>query len=183
MESVLVALIIVFLYIWGIATIFYQFKLTSRYVGKWNYFALVPKWTFFAPLPKTTDYDYYYQDKLADADEPLGPPVRIDFEPRNGFNSRLSMFWNPQKRNEKALTDLMHFILDYKTKYRDRIKTNPLVLEIYTPYILLLNFVSHLAPPAEDDCQRKFLVYSSYGHYPKREPALTFESVYHELDA
>ncbi|GAA4277265.1 hypothetical protein [Aquimarina mytili] len=174
-------LIVSFFLIWGIATLFYQFRATEMYISIYNYFSLVPKWTFFAPIPKTTDYVLYYQDYDIDTDQ-VFDPVEIDLYGNETRFAITKLIWNPEKRPLKALTDMTSLLLKYKKKHRRKIDKNSLVLELYTPYIVLVNFVNNYAQPSSQNCKRRFLIYSTYGYFSTDDPTKTFESYFHEFD-
>jgi hypothetical protein len=175
-EKAIVSLLIV----WGVATIFYQFNATSDFVGRWNYFALVPKWTFFAPQPKTTDYLLGYQDR-DEASGSIFEPVIIDLKPARGLESAFRFIWNPAKRNTKAVVDITSYVLTYVAMHRANIARNALVLELYVPYISLLNFVSGHAPPTAPDYRRRFLVLKSFGYRGSVPPVKILESNFHRI--
>ncbi len=174
-------LVITFFICWGIASIFYQFKATASFLSPYNYFSLIPKWTFFAPSPKTTDYSLYYQD-YDEVEDILHPPVEIKFQAEEGLKQSLKVLWNPDKRASKVITDLTSIILRYKKKHEKKIKRNSLVLELYNPYLLLVNYVSNYCGATSENCKRRFLIYTSFGYYSANEPVKTFESYFHELD-
>ena len=173
--------VLLLLCVWGVATIFYQFKATADFVGKWNYFSLIPKWTFFAPRPKTTDYLLCYQD-CREAQASPSEPVVIEFRQKIGFWSALRCIWNPNKRNTKAVVDITGFILSYTAAHKSRIAKNALALELYVPYILLLNFVSCYAPPSQPNCRRRFLILKTFGYCGSTPPVKVFESTFHRIE-
>jgi hypothetical protein len=175
-------LVLLVLCVWGVATIFYQFHATADWVGKWNYFSLIPKWTFFAPRPKTTDYHLCYQDRRVGAGT-MSEPVRIEMKPVSRWVAALRFIWNPHKRNTKAVVDITNFIVAYKARHRRRIARNSLALEMYVPYLSLLNFVSSYAPPAARDARRRFVVLKTSG-YGSSDPAVpVLESNFHRVES
>jgi hypothetical protein len=177
-NKVIEKVILLFLFVWAIATIFYQFKATADFVGKWNYFSLIPKWTFFAPHPKTTDYQFCYQD-LDHASASPSEPVVVEFgRPVPG----LRFIWNPNKRNTKAFVDVAGFILTYVATHKRSISANMLVMELYVPYLLLLNYVSCCAPPPRPNCRRRFLVFKMFGYLGSNQPMKIFESNFHAIE-
>jgi len=174
-------IIITFFIIWGIASIFYQFKYTAVSLGKYNFFSLIPKWTFFAPIPKITDYTLYYQD-YDEIKDILHSPVEIELQKDNPLRNELRFLWNPDKRAMKTVTDLTRIILEYKRKHQKKIDRNSLVLELYNPYLLLVNYVSNYSHASSKNCKRRFLIYTSFGFFSSNKPVKTFESFFHELD-
>lgn len=177
MEYIIIGVFI----IWGIASIFYQFKLTAAALNKYNYFSLIPKWTFFAPIPKTTDYVLYYQD-YDEKEDMLYPPVEIILHPDNSLKSAFKFIWNPEKRVLKSVTDLTKIIINYRKKYKKKVAQNSLILELYSPYLVMVNYVANHARPTSQNCKRRFMVYSSYGFFSTKKPVKTFESYFHEFD-
>lgn len=174
--------ILLFLGIWAIATVFYQFKATADFVGRWNYFSLIPKWTFFAPRPKTTDYLLCYQDRYGTPARD-SEPVAIEFRQKGAFWPVFRFLWNPNKRNTKAIVDIAGFILSYAAANRSRIAKNALALELYVPYILLLNFVSYYAPPLQPNSKRRFLVFKTFGYCESHSPVKILESHFHRIES
>lgn len=167
---------------WGVASIFYQFRATADAVGRWNYFSLIPKWTFFAPRPKTTDYQLCYQDhRLGSAT--VAEPVEIPMVPKGGIAPAVRFIWNPSKRNTKAVNDLTSFIAGYKQRHRHRLAKNALVLELYVPYLVLLNYVSSRARVPSRDCRRRFVVRKTFGHFRSDPPVPVLESNFHRVEA
>jgi hypothetical protein len=66
---------------------------------------LVPAWTFFAPHPGVTDYAVVYRDLTVDGE---ASPWRGLIETR--CLRRWRWLWNPDKRVEKLVTDLVPFL-------------------------------------------------------------------------
>lgn len=179
---IVIEFIVVLLFlVWGIATLFYQFSVTEAFVSNYNYFSLIPKWTFFAPIPKTSDFILYYQDYDTESDLVL-KPIEIDLHGEESRFKLIRTIWNPEKRPLKAITDITTILVRYKKKHQRKINENPLVLELYTPYIILVNFVNNYTPPSTKSCKRRFLIYSSYGYFTSQGPIKTFESHFHEFD-
>ncbi|MDC0722095.1 hypothetical protein [Nannocystis bainbridge] len=176
------AAVVLVLCAWGIATIFYQFKATSDAVARWNFLSLIPKWTFFAPRPKTTDYQLLYQDRRLGADS-MAEPVEISLMPKGRVAPVLRFLWNPCKRNTKAINDITGFITNYKARHRRRIARNALALEMYVPYLVMLNYVSSRARAPTADCRRRFIVRKSFGHIRRDPPVPVLESNFHRVEA
>lgn len=176
------AAVVTVLCVWGIATIFYQFRATSDAVGRWNYFSLIPKWTFFAPRPKTTDYQLCYQDRLVGSDA-ICDPIEISVLPKGGLRPALRFIWNPSKRNTKAINDMTSFIASYKIKHRRKIAKNALALELYVPYLVMLNYVSSRARVPAAEYRRRFIVRKTFGHFRVEPPVPVLESNFHRVEA
>jgi hypothetical protein len=173
--------VVLVLCVWGIATIFYQFHATADAVNKWNYFSLIPKWTFFAPRPKTTDYQLCYQDRCVGSGT-VGDPVALAFTPNGRIASALRFIWNPSKRNSKAVIDITSFIMTYKVRHRRRIARDVLVLELYVPYLALLNYVSAHAHVPAPEYRRRFVVLQTFGYYRSEQPVPVLESNFHRVE-
>jgi hypothetical protein len=173
--------VVLVLCVWGIATIFYQFRATADAVNKWNYLSLIPKWTFFAPRPKTTDYHLYYQDRCVGSGT-VCDPVAIPLAPSGRIASALRFIWNPKKRNTKAVIDITGFITSYKARHRRRIARDVLVLELYVPYLALLNYVSSCAQVPTPEYRRRFVVLQTFGYYRTERPVPVLESNFHRVE-
>ena len=175
------AAVVLLLCAWGIATIFYQFRATSDAVGRWNYFSLIPKWTFFAPRPKTTDYQLFYQDHCVGSDT-MCDPVEIPLMPKGRVAPALRFIWNPCKRNTKAINDLTTFITAYKAKHARLVAKDALVLELYVPYLVMLNYVSSHAPVPAPQYRRRFIVRKTFGLLRDDPPVRVLESNFHRIE-
>lgn len=95
-------------------------------------FGLVPIWTFFAPTPGMSDYYLLYRDRLPDGSLDNWRKVELK-PPGNGF--RLAL-WNPTKRKQKALSDMVSALI----RLAKQQKGEGLIVTV--PYILILNFIT-----------------------------------------
>ncbi|HJW95474.1 MAG TPA: hypothetical protein VJ901_17790 [Thermoanaerobaculia bacterium] len=174
--------VVLLLCAWGIASIFYQFRATSDAVGRWNYLSLIPKWTFFAPRPKTTDYHLCYQDRQVGSGT-MCEPVELSLMPEGRVAPALRFIWNPSKRNTKAITDITSFITSYKFKHRRHLARNALALELYVPYLVMLNYVSARARVPAAEYRRRFIIRKTFGHLRDDPPVPVLESNFHRVEA
>jgi hypothetical protein len=129
-----VAIGVVFLYVvWCAATIANQFD--SRcpdWLKAVDVFGLIPVWTFFAPNPGMTDYYLLYRDRLPDGS--FDNWRRVELRPwENTFQLAL---WNPTKRKQKALSDIVSALI------RLAKDSKPEELIVTVPYLLILNFIT-----------------------------------------
>jgi len=86
--------------------------------------------------------------------------------------------WNPEKRNKKALTDLVRSMtraasgMDRENLWR---------IQYTVPYIALLNYLSDAAA-AEGVSHVRFMILESEGFYFEREPWPVFLSARHAVN-
>ncbi|HSY48346.1 MAG TPA: hypothetical protein VLC46_06015 [Thermoanaerobaculia bacterium] len=140
-------------------------------VRRWDPLSLLPRWTFFAPNPGTTDHHLLYRDRI---DEHTLTHWREI--PLSESRSLLGAFWNPGKRNKKALTDAANTLLLFtRTISLPGLKTT-------LPYIALMNYVSAI-PRSHMSEATQFLVLDSFGYITETEPRLVVRSEFHALPA
>lgn len=140
-----------------------------RWLKRRDVIAAIPAWTFFAPNPGRSDYFLLYRDRSPDGH--LGPWRVVAMEGKDGL---LSALWNPLKRKNKALTDMVSELLFLAARYR---KSS---LVVTMPYVVLLNVVSsqRRTAPAE---ATQFAVFETFGFHNRRSPEIVFESDFHRL--
>jgi hypothetical protein len=129
-----IAIAVVILYVvWVGATIANQFhSRCPAWIRGLDVFGLIPVWTFFAPNPGMTDYYLLYRDRLPDGS--LDNWRKVELKPwENGFRVAL---WNPTKRKQKALSDMVGGLIRL-AKHRER---KGLIVTV--PYLLILNFIT-----------------------------------------
>lgn len=127
-------IVVVVLYVvWGAATVANQFY---RWCPAWlralDIFGLLPVWTFFAPNPGMTDFYLLYRDRLPDGS--LDNWKKVDLK-RSENGLRLAL-WNPAKRRQKALSDLISMLA------RLAHHRGPEALMATVTYVLILNFIT-----------------------------------------
>ena len=140
-------------------------------IRRWDVFSLLPRWTFFAPNPGTSDHHLLYRDRI---DEDTYTHWREI--PLCESRSFLGAFWNPGKRNKKALTDSTSNLLMITRKME------LWGLKTTLPYIALMNYVSSI-PRSHMSEATQFMVLDTYGHITAEEPRLVVRSEFHALPA
>ena len=134
MESLTVAATIVFFSIWLALTVVNQFhEKRPSWLVSMDIFGLVPIWTFFAPNPGMTDYYLLYRDRLPGGT--LGSWKHIRLQHRT---SLLSAIWGPDRRRNKALSDLVAAAVQLVMTAGQK------GIHVSIPYLLLLNYITSL---------------------------------------
>ena len=129
-------------------------------------FGVIPSWRFFAPHPARTDPHLLYRHRLIDGSVTcwteafVWRPVWYRF------------LWNPDRRAEKAISDV--------TSSLQR-RTQVVGIRTSIPYLLLLDHVSHL-PFSRDAVAVQFALMGSWGPGASREPFVRFVSDTHPLN-
>jgi hypothetical protein len=137
---------------------------------------LVPRWNFFAPIPGTEDLLLLYRGR-----ENGGKPSNwIDIS-RKGGNRWTRCFWNPQRRQNKAMFDACQQLARGSEEIRSAAGI-PSAIKTSVPYILLLNYVSSVDALPNDE-YRQFTVMRSTGKDKSHEPRAIFVSDFHKLEA
>ena len=144
----------------------------TRWLRSHDHFSLVPRWTFFAPRPGRTDYHLMLQVFHGDDAQPWRE------QPLADRRTLVGAVWNPEKRNKKALTDLVRSMtraasgMDRENLWR---------IQYTVPYIALLNYLSDAAA-AEGVSHVRFMILESEGFYFEREPWPVFLSARHAVN-
>jgi hypothetical protein len=137
-------------------------------------FGLIPRWTFFAPRPGTVDYYLLFQ-----LHGPSGPSPWQE-EPLSSERTVTGAFWNPEKRNRKALSDVVRS-LARQTSQIDRAQLWQ--LEFTIPYLAVLSYLSSSAAVRFPGMtQIRFMILESDGFCTVRPPRLLFLSDHHLLE-
>ncbi len=128
----------------------------GRWLRRRDPLGLIPQWTFFAPNPGTHDYHLLWRDRL------VGGLVTdwSEIELPRGRRGPIAVLWNPEKRANKALLDLVSSLLQLSAA--GDVGNRRLGLQISTPYLALLNHVMS-QPAAAATEARQFLVVESPG--------------------
>jgi hypothetical protein len=173
-------LVVVLALLWTFLSILNQFEQLNlpihRVIQKLDIFQLLPLWTFFAPNPGQSDYHLVYRDRYQD--NSITDWVELSLsEPRNWY----SFFWNPQKRSKKVLSDIASTLVSSIPRNNESLEG----LMFTTPYLLLLNVVSHQPPvnlhAAENKFERQFLLLETFGFKPSSEQRYVLRSNYHPI--
>jgi hypothetical protein len=166
----------IFLGSWLVISIIGQvpFSHFSR-LRQYDLCGLIPNWSFFAPNPVAFDYHLLYRDELWDLTLTDWTEVSIVKE-----RPWWCFLWNPKRRRKKALFDSCSMLLRLSTTLRKQGNMNPVALHRSVPYLMLLNYISHLEHlPARGT---QFLVIRTFGPTSEPKPALVFMSQFHALD-
>jgi len=168
------AILIIVFVSWMILTAICQFKKNrlSQWIKAHDVLTLIPLWTFFAPNPGTKDYHLLYREK-----DDKG--TRSDwFEVEmNAGRSFWSFLWNPAKRRNKILSDVIQSLIDIMPE----VKTNPNSIMVTLSYLLVLNFVGSLDNNSSDSISRQFMLAESEGFVENVHPALILLSPEHPV--
>jgi hypothetical protein len=173
MSSFHAAGLAVILILWFATSVIGQFDLrVTRWLRSHDHFSLVPRWTFFAPRPGRTDYHLMFQ--LFHADDAQSWCE----QPLANRRTLLGAVWNPQKRNRKALADLVRSMV----RASSGIEREKLWQMQYSmPYIAILSYLSGAAA-AEGPSHLRFMILESEGFYLEREPWPVFLSARHAVN-
>jgi hypothetical protein len=165
------AIVVVVIYVvWGVATIANQFhSWCPVWLKALNIFGLIPIWTFFAPNPGMTDYYLLYRDRLPDGSLDNWKKIELKGS-ENGF--RLAV-WNPMKRRNKVLSDLICAIAEF---IKD---SGPEAVTVSVPYILILNFIaSRPHSLGTDGTQFMVLEHCGFSGEPERTRVLMISGIH-----
>lgn len=165
------ATVVITIYVlWIVLTIANQFhSRRPRWLDAVNVFALIPVWTFFAPNPGMTDYYLCYRDRLPDGSFDNWRKVELK-DAENGL--RLAL-WNPTKRKQKALSDLLSALLELAR----HCEADALVVSV--PYVLILNFItSRPHTLGADGTQFMILEHSGFVPEPERTRVLMMSGIH-----
>lgn len=132
-------------------------------------FSLIPRWSFFAPRPGTSDYHLLYRDHAPDGTP--GAWNEIELADRRTLRG---VFWNPGKRNRKALSDAVRGLTQLSREFP------PGSLQFTLPYLATLNYVSALRR-SEPARRTEFMILRTEGFLSDAEPQFVFHSRVHAL--
>lgn len=150
-----------------ICTVLYETGPRWRVVRALFRLGFVPQWSFFAPAPGIQNLYILYRDLDVNGDLTLWRVIHRMDENRRPW----SFVWNPRRRLRKALLDLILALELGREEMR------PDVLKLSTPYLLILNHLSHLPRPP-GALATEFLVMVSN---PDQPPRVAFQSERHRL--
>jgi hypothetical protein len=174
------ALVISVAVAWTLLSILNQFEQLDfpfvRFLRALDIFNLLPLWTFFAPNPGQSDYHLIYRDRYQNDNISEWAQIALS-ESRRWY----SFFWNPHKRSKKVLSDIASSLIASLPAYNDSLEG----LMFTTPYLILLNVVSH-QPPVNPlgltgRVERQFLLLETFGFEPQSEPRCLLRSKFHPL--
>lgn len=154
--------------IWLLLSVLVYFPALRKVIRKLDWLALIPEWEFFAPIPGQQDYYVLYQDKYNDGT--LTHWTEVKSAPQRGW---WNMVWNPGRRGNKALFDLVHEFLKL-------VNSGDRTLEFSIPYLSLLNYISSI-PRSTSPKFTQFLLMYSHGNSAEEDPEVLYISRLHEL--
>jgi hypothetical protein len=165
--------------VWLFATTLNQHRGTRRLLSPllaYDICGLIPIWTFFAPNPGDTDVHLLFRDR-----EASGRTTDWREVPLTG-RRRMTDLWNPRRRINKALVDLIY---DLTRPDPEQAPATPQPLSkrrvLSFPYILVLNYVSRL-PGDFGATERQFALARSPGLRGRSRPDVVLVSAFHELN-
>ena len=154
--------------LWLLVTVVTQFRgRVSDRLRRHDVFSLLPRWTFFAPNPGVLDYHLLVRDRHHDGS--LSAFREIDLR---GERSLLGALWNPEKRNQKMLSDVVGTLPGLRQELSEKgMKTT-------LPYIAILSHVCNVerSPLAE---ARQFAIVATGGTCEIASPRMLFQSEFH----
>ena len=132
-----VASLVFILTIWLLLSVLNQFG-RSRFRGlrPADPLQLLPLWTFFAPNPGVHDYYLLYRDKSD------GEPGTWQLAQPTQSRRWTSCLWNPDKVQNKVLSDLVQILAGYHDPPKDH---GPAVM-LTLPYLICLTMAISAAP-------------------------------------
>lgn len=133
-------------------------------------YAFIPNWSFFAPVPGTSDYHLMVRDKLVDGTVTVWREADLNLQARGS----LGFVWNPAKRTNKALCDIVPILLQVVVSANGQHQT----VYFSLPYLMLLNAVSSF-PRSPFAVRRQFMLVKTDG--PDASPDVLFVSAEHAL--
>lgn len=147
-----------------------QFRGTfSNHIRSYDIFSLIPSWSFFAPNPGTVDYNIVCKIKTLDNE------VKFKYiETIVQRNNLLYSIWNPHKRKQKAIVDVVQAFARLPPNSSGN-------LPITMPYLILLNYLTSFFTDAPDGSQLQFLIYESQGIESSLNQKVIFVSDFHTL--
>jgi hypothetical protein len=127
--------VIIFLIILFACTVISQFQHPwVDNIRQRDIFNFLPAWYFFAPRPVTYHLYLLFRDEYENGE--LTSWKKINFSEQR---KRWHFIWNPKKRLNKAFFDIFKDLMDHI-----KISDNQEFLIGSLPYLLLLNYVSHV---------------------------------------
>lgn len=134
---------------------------------------LIPDWRFFAPNPGMWDNHLLYRDEL---DDGTTTPWREVNPSAQRF--WVHILWYPDRRDEKALFDLVSAIA--RTTVDERF-TDVRDIQVTTAYLMLINYISRRQPHHPHAKATQFLISRSAGRDEGEPPLALFLSDVHPL--
>lgn len=141
----------------------------ERWLRRRDVLSLIPRWCFFAPRPAMHDFHLLYRDR--DRDGAVSPWRMV---PSCAPPRLLSAVWNPGRRHNKALIDVVQELLELT-----KLDIDPASVQLTVPYLALLTFVSGLAR-LDSECETQFAVARSRNG-DEGGPEVLFVSALHRV--
>lgn len=151
----------------------------AMWVLGWDFLGLVPVWTFFAPNPGDTDLHLLYRDR--DVDGHVGVWRELQVERR-----RFALdVWQPLRRVQKGIVDVAPDVAriddPVPPSELDGFIPLPKSRMLGFPYILLLHYVSQVAPNPLA-ASRQFALARTAGFGARSTPDIMMISGFHNLE-
>jgi hypothetical protein len=154
---------------WGLACVLIYLPRVAPILRYWDRLYLLPEWRFFAPMPGQGDFHLLYRDWFKGGQTTEWTEV-TPMRPRPWW----SAIWNPRKRANKALLDIVTELARESRSVEDK------RLAMTTSYLSLLNFVSSLERSVSPEFVQ-FLLMHTHGGPDQRKPEMIFTSSCHRL--
>lgn len=130
-----------------------QFDVVGSRVSRADQCGFIPRWSFFAPTPGIHNFYLLYRVRFSDGT--VGKWTSL--LGLDEFRSQSTAVWNPNRRTKKAIFDLVGMLIrERATDEEARVK-----IQLSMPYLLIINYLSHLAKRSGVDSVQ-FLVMESY---------------------
>jgi hypothetical protein len=152
---------------WSVCCVLVLFPRFEKFIRRADLLALIPEWRFFAPIPGQHDFYLLFRDRLEDG-------TISDWQELASLGRRRWWHgvWNPKKRSNKALFDVVQAFTEY-------VSAGDRALKISIPYLTLLNHVSSVPRPVSAKFTQFLLMYS-HGK-SSEEPSVFYLSDFHLL--
>jgi hypothetical protein len=136
----------------------------------------IPNYRFFGPTPGTHDRHLLFREKRPDGTAGSWREVSV-----GGRRRPHDLIWGPQRRLEKAVTDLCTYLMmAFSSPF---VAGRPEIVELTTGYRGLLAVVTNCVEHDPEAIQVQFAVGLSAEYEPSLVPAFDYVSRFHDLPA
>jgi len=158
---------------WFIISVLNQaFPKVKNKVSVIDPFSLIPQWNFFAPNPGMHDFHLLYRDKLKD-----GSITELKEFPICEARKLINIFWNPNKRESKVLSDIVVNFTEISIRFPD----NDSASIISIPYLIILSQISQ-SHYTESATHRQVIIVQFEGYKNSKPPDIVFTSAFHSVN-
>jgi hypothetical protein len=178
LKVALSAVVIAVFCVWLALTLLNQHRRTRRLANRvlrYDICGLVPIWTFFAPNPGDTDLHLLFRDRDREGRVTGWREVRLV------GRRRATDVWNPKRRINKAIVDLV-YDLTRPDRGQPAIGAGPRKVSkqrvLSFPYLLILNYVTSLQGDF-GAIERQFVIAKTAGMRSRAEPDVLLVSPFH----